>query len=436
MSQILHPASDEERRREGTPGSASSAEGFYNTPIGSLILKRKGAKGTTDESGDSSAPSTSALGTPVSGRKRKKTPPGGPEEGGTALAKAKLGHRGLKTPRTSDAESAAEVEKPLLLPPPRPSTSSSQDPCTQAPEGRGDHLEEPRVIGKTIVMDNDGNEVSDDGARPEDEEGAEYNSSSLDLLRSLKVGERAKRDLRKWKSEPLPKGRGRGRPPTSGDYVGYADANTKTVESRMREVDARFIEDVTSKLSSAAIIYGREGTIEGVPLGEIGTSIAEALEGVYMVSKVSKGLKGNMVGRLRAAVDIIRSGSEELQRRLIAQVRDSRGTGAMNEELAACRRRAFIAEAQVQSLSKQLKEERMLHFAEIEERPACPPSRDHEGEMEVEALSKVERRRSLSPLPQRQRTTRAMAKEKALAVEGKKDERRTKAQTSTSSSSP
>lgn len=49
------------------------------------------------------------------------------------------------------------------------------------------------------------------------------------------------------------------------------------------EIDARFVDKVTNKLVSAAVVYDREGTIEDVPLGEIGASIGKALESIYMV---------------------------------------------------------------------------------------------------------------------------------------------------------
>lgn len=119
----------------------------------------------------------------------------------------------------------------------------------------------------------------------QDDEETEDSSTSLDLLRSLNIGENARKLLRTWKPENKPKKRrGPGRPPSTGEYVGYAKAKREVVESRLLEIDARFSSEVTNKLCSAAAIYDKEGTIEGVPMGEIGASIGEALEAIYMVS--------------------------------------------------------------------------------------------------------------------------------------------------------
>lgn len=54
------------------------------------------------------------------------------------------------------------------------------------------------------------------------------------------------------------------------------------------EADAKMFEEVTNKLSKAVHGYRDDGTLGGVPVGEIGISIGEALESVVMVSKVSK----------------------------------------------------------------------------------------------------------------------------------------------------
>lgn len=183
-------------------------------------------------------------------------------------------------------------------------------------------------------------------------------------------------------------------------------------------MNAMFAEKVTNKLVSAAVVYDNEGNIEGIPLGEIGTSIEEALESIHMISKVSKDLKGNLTGRMRAAIDIVRSGTEELQRRYMAQEREMRGFGTLSEETAAFRRRAFAAEAEVLKLRKELEVERETRFFDIEERPVRPSSLIHQMEMEVEVQPRMERKRSPLPLPQR--ITRARGK--AQAGGGKKEE--------------
>lgn len=153
-------------------------------------------------------------------------------------------------------------------------------------------------------------------------------------------------------------------------------------------------------------------------MGEIG----EALEAIYMVSKVSKGLKSSLAARLRGAIDVIHSGSEELQRRHTAQEREMRGVGTSAEEVAASRRRAIVAETEmaasrtraaaaekeVSKLRKELEEKRAMRLSDIEERTVDPPFPIQRMEMEAETQQSLKRPRSPSPLPQR--VTRAKGK--------------------------
>lgn len=170
----------------------------------------------------------------------------------------------------------------------------------------------------------------------------------------------------------LIKGKGkRGRPPGIGEYVGLAKAKTEAAESILLEADARFVADVTSKLASAAGILKEEDSIERAPLREIGASITESLESIVMVSKKSKGLKATMTSRLKIAVGIIRSGFDELQRRICVQERYMREAGpsgaaemasgraeAAEAEVRDLRRRLEAVEAETYSLKRELEEER------------------------------------------------------------------------------
>lgn len=91
----------------------------------------------------------------------------------------------------------------------------------------------------------------------------------------------------------------KGRPPTTGQYVGYAKAKTEAAQSRLLQADARLTEEVTDILSSAVGVYRREGEMADVPISEIGTSIGDAIEAINKVSKLSKGLRGDLAKRLR-----------------------------------------------------------------------------------------------------------------------------------------
>lgn len=120
-----------------------------------------------------------------------------------------------------------------------------------------------------------------------------------------------------------------------------------------------------------------------------------------MVSKKSKRLKGTMVGRLKAAIGIIKCGSDELQRRLCAQVREHREAGPSGAAEIAYRKRAEKAEteargfkkeldalrAEVRSLRGELEEERTRRYEDVDEmRRADPSSPVIRMETEVETL--------------------------------------------------
>lgn len=188
------------------------------------------------------------------------------------------------------------------------------------------------------------------------------------------------------------------------------------------ELDARFNEMVTNKVTSAASIYDDEvGTIEGVPMGDIGASIGESLEAIYMVSRVSKGLKGSLVARLRGAVNVVRCGTDEIQRRYTAQERENRGDGTSREEVANFRskavtaekemaeyRRTATAETETIKLRKELEEERLLRIYAVTERSAFSSPLTQSRGMGGEERPSLVVARDPTPLPQR--TTRAKQK--------------------------
>lgn len=118
--------------------SMSSVDGFA-IPTGTPKMKRKGIRIASGDSEVSSASCTSVSGTPLTGRKRRKTPPGkrGVEE--TELAKAKPALRSVKTPRIGEAEPAGESG---LLLPPSPSTSALHGPSI-SDRGEGGQTSSP-----------------------------------------------------------------------------------------------------------------------------------------------------------------------------------------------------------------------------------------------------------------------------------------------------
>lgn len=181
----------------------------------------------------------------------------------------------------------------------------------------------------------------------------------------------------------LVKKKGPGRPPSTREYVGLAEAKQRAAECVEREAKARLLTEVTSRLSAAAAYIPEEGA----PLGKIGASVIEALEMVNMVSKKSKGLKGTMTKRLKAAVAIINMSTDELQRRVCALERKGREGGDGMPAKETLRRRAESAEERARSLQMQLDRERVERYAGVG--PHASPS----------SLSKKEDSRKRSPSP-------------------------------------
>lgn len=223
----------------------------------------------------------------------------------------------------------------------------------------------------------------------------------MELLRSIGLDSVSARKLGVWKSK-LQKGpdktRGRGRPPGSGDFVCLAATKKATTESVEMLAEAELLANVTSKLSSAAAPYRGDGTLEGVPLSGVESSIEGALESMIIVSKVSKGLKGTMVGRLKAAVAVARTGSEELQRRLSTLEREVMEAGPSNAAMKALHQRAVMTEAVAHNLQRRLTEEKEWRTA-AEERNNRPPPHSPQTATEVTMRDTEGRGRSHSPSP-------------------------------------
>lgn len=164
------------------------------------------------------------------------------------------------------------------------------------------------TVDLTLSSDGEGSIGEKKSVREGSEDEAEFSSCSLDSIVAIGVDEGMARRLKiYWKGTPQRK---RGKPPTTGEYVGYAAAKKAAADSSMKEADAQLAEQVISKLVAAVGIFKGEGIIETTPIGELDDSIKTALESVTRISKVSKGLKGSLAGRLKAAVAIIEASSE------------------------------------------------------------------------------------------------------------------------------
>lgn len=355
----------------------------------------------------------------------------------TDLSKNKLGRRKERSSRTSGRESE-RVEMPPPPLPDRPVKSDGDERGhSPTPMGKNTALmegpPEPTISkggkdanAEVIVISND-NDTDDDREAleelEEDNQELEYDTwdeesqGSVESLRSLGLDKKSARKLVPGRPK-LKKGkgttRGRGRPPTSGDFICRAATAKAAAAAETELEEAQLIREVTNKLSSAVTLYRADGSLVNVPLRGMGATIEEAADAVIMVSKASKRLKGTMVSRLKTAVALIRNGVEELQRRLGAVESVTAERGAVAATDAAMHQWAVAAEAEVYNLMRELERKRGLRQA-MEERLLRSPSPAQQlGEVNVAMRDVGDGRRSPAPLPQRltRAKTKAMAKEK------------------------
>ncbi|KAJ0180821.1 hypothetical protein K1T71_004225 [Dendrolimus kikuchii] len=163
--------------------------------------------------------------------------------------------------------------------------------------------------------------------------------------------------------------RGRGRPPTTGEYVGLADAKKALVEAQRAEMELQCEKDIVEKarlMATARVTRSKTGgTLAGQAPPESRTEhaeglqrqIADSLAVVAGVAKVSKGLKGTLQKALKEAVPSVQEAPDELLGRTdteeVALLRAA--NRRMEAELADLRRelasiRSELAEARAGSV--------------------------------------------------------------------------------------
>ncbi|KAL0098756.1 hypothetical protein PUN28_020712 [Cardiocondyla obscurior] len=174
--------------------------------------------------------------------------------------------------------------------------------------------------------------------------GAEDSDVSLDMSGSSKSGSRK-----------------RGRPPTTGDYVGLAAAKLRVVEADRRLADLeekRNILDPCTPLPPK-IRETAEETVEhyleelkNAPTGDILSQAFQDVEQVLRVSSVSKGLKGTLAKALKTSACRVRAGVTILSTRNITTAGEGQGSELLilSKELEQARREIKNLREEVKAL--------------------------------------------------------------------------------------
>ncbi|XP_070512920.1 nucleolar and coiled-body phosphoprotein 1-like [Cardiocondyla obscurior] len=181
--------------------------------------------------------------------------------------------------------------------------------------------------------------------------------SSMDISATSSVGSRSRK---------------RGRPPTTGEYVGLAQAKLRLLEVEQEVAHKEEVSNIldssykmTAKLreTSDSMVEGFMAELRDAPLEDLAARVFESQEKVLKVASVSKGLKGTMIKALKEAACVTRASTT-----LMAS-RSSRGAET-------------DAESRFLTLSKELddarKEIRNLHeeIRNLRSRAAELPVRD------------------------------------------------------------
>ncbi|KAJ0175899.1 hypothetical protein K1T71_008073 [Dendrolimus kikuchii] len=164
--------------------------------------------------------------------------------------------------------------------------------------------------------------------------------------------------------------RGRGRPPTTGEYVGLAEAKQKYVEAQRAalalETEKEIVERASAMATTRVTRSRAAPTLASQPSPEASAEhaqglkqqITDSLAVVSGVAKVSKGLKGTLQKALKEAAAAIQEASEELLSR------------TSSEEVALLRAANGRMESEIADLRNELQK---LQTELVRPRVAAPP---------------------------------------------------------------
>ncbi|XP_041981665.1 uncharacterized protein LOC121735065 [Aricia agestis] len=171
--------------------------------------------------------------------------------------------------------------------------------------------------------------------------------------------------------------RGRGRPPTTGQYVGLAKSKREYLELKEKEIAMEAEKEVlemtkklpelrSHRLSEASLSDCAMTEDEVVTAEKLGSAITQSLDAILAVTQKSKNLKGTSIAALKKATCTIReassallsrSASEETRALVEANTRLSRELDEMKKELEAVKRK--LADAQPHTAPKTVQEPNM-----------------------------------------------------------------------------
>ncbi|KAF9798969.1 hypothetical protein SFRURICE_011608, partial [Spodoptera frugiperda] len=175
--------------------------------------------------------------------------------------------------------------------------------------------------------------------------------------------------------------RGRGRPPTTGKYVGLAKARKKLAaakkaaekEERLAKEEAAVVEK-TRKVNTGRVSGLSESSlssvieVEDLPARQLDGRIQNAVGAIKEVARLSKGLKGTSQKALKEAAASITEVAQELLERTSSE--EVRRLEAANARLEAANARL---EAQMAELLKELGELRKELFNHRKDEAGPPP---------------------------------------------------------------
>ncbi|XP_041974010.1 uncharacterized protein LOC121729534 [Aricia agestis] len=177
--------------------------------------------------------------------------------------------------------------------------------------------------------------------------------------------------------------RGRGRPPTTGQYVGLSKTKQEYLELQQKEIQIESEKEVlemtkrlpdlrSHRLSETSLSDCTMAEDDVVTVAKLGSAISQSLDTISAVTKKSKNLKGTSIAALKKATLtiqeawsalLVRSTSEETRALVEANTRLTRELDYMKKELEAVKRKLADAQPQPAPISKELDVEELLQRA-------------------------------------------------------------------------
>ncbi|XP_041973441.1 uncharacterized protein LOC121729121, partial [Aricia agestis] len=177
--------------------------------------------------------------------------------------------------------------------------------------------------------------------------------------------------------------RGRGRPPTTGQYVGLAKTKKEYIELRQKEIQIETEKEVlemtkrlpdlrSHRLSETSLSDCTMAEDDVVTVAKLGSAISQSLDTINAVTQKSKNLKGTSIAALKKATLtireawsalLVRSTSDETRALVEANTRLTRELDEMKKELEAVKRKLADVQPQTAPVTKEPNMEEILQRA-------------------------------------------------------------------------